>query len=110
MTGAANSKYRAKPIEIDGHRFPSQKEGARYRQLKLLEANGEVRNLRLQVEYRMEVAGVLICKYRADFVYEELRKGEWISVCEDVKGYRTPEYRLKRKLMKACHGIEIRET
>ena len=45
-------------------------------------------------------------KYKADFRYIE--KGE--TVVEDVKGMRTPVYNLKRHLMKAVHGIEIRET
>lgn len=104
------SKFKNRGCIIDNHKFPSQREGKRYLQLKLLQANGELRNLRLQVEYRCIVNDVLVCKYRADFVFEEYRNGAWSEVVEDVKGYRTPEYRLKRKLMKACHAIEIRET
>lgn len=108
---SGNQKFRNKPTIVDGIRFPSKKEAQRWRDLLLLQANGEVRNIRRQVEYRLEVLGMLICKYRADFVYDELRASVWTDeIVEDVKGYRTPEYRLKRKLMKACLGIEIRET
>ncbi len=53
---------------------------------------------------------MIVGRYRADFVYEELRKGVWSEVVEDVKGFLTPMYRLKRKLMKAIYGIDIRET
>jgi hypothetical protein len=96
---------------VDGHEVPLQARGEPLPRLRLLERNGEVRNIRRQVEYRLEVGGMLICKYRADFVYDELRKGEWtIDIVEDVKGYRTPEYRLKRKMMKVILGIEISET
>ena len=36
-------------------------------------------------------------------------QGRAFSVVEDAKGMRTREYQIKRKLMKAIHGIEIRE-
>ena len=104
------NKFNAKPTEVDGIRFPSKKQAIRYQALKLLERNGEVRALRLEVEYRLAIRGHLICKYRADFVYEECRRSKWAEVVEDVKGYRTPAYRLKKKLMLAIHGIEVRET
>lgn len=45
------------------------------------------------------------CSYKADFVYTE--GGE--TVVEDVKGYRTKEYIIKRKLMLHVYGIRIRE-
>ena len=47
------------------------------------------------------------CRYRADFAYT-LRDGR--EVVEDVKGVRTPEYKIKKKLMLWIHGIEIKET
>lgn len=103
-------KYRNKKSEADGFTFASKKERDRYLALKLLERNGEVRHIRLQHPYRLVVAGILICKYQADFVYEERRGDVWSEVTEDVKGFRTPTYKLKKKLMKALTGIEIRET
>lgn len=103
-------KYRNQKSEADGITFDSKKERDRYLQLKLRERASEVRNIQLQVEYRLEVLGVLICKYRADFTYEELQSPNWVAVVEDVKGFKTPTYKLKKKLMKACHGIVIRET
>ena len=94
----------------EGTEFASKREAARYMQLKLLERNHEVRNIRLQVPYQIEVLGTKVCRYYADFVYEELRKGIWSEVVEDCKGFRTPTYKLKKKLVKACFGIEIRES
>lgn len=103
-------KYGNKKAEADGIKFDSRKERDRYLALKLLEKNGEVRNIRTQQTYRLVVAGLLICKYRADFVYEERRGDKWSEITEDVKGFKTPAYKLKKKLMKACTGIEVRET
>lgn len=101
-----SGKYNAEPVTIDGVRFASTKEGARYGELKLLNYAGEIHNLRLQVPYKLIVNGELICEYRADFVYVE----RGVETIEDVKGMRTPEYILKRKLMKAIYGITIKET
>ena len=33
--------------------------------------------------------------------------GIWTEIVEDAKGVETPEFKLKKKLMKACLGIEI---
>ena len=67
---------------------------------------GEIDELARQVRFRLDVNGVHVAVYVADFTY--VRDGERIT--EDVKGAITPVYRLKKKLMKACHGIEILET
>lgn len=108
--GRPKSKYHNKPTMRGDIKFASKAEAQRYDQLCLLEKNGELRKLRLQVPFRLVVNGHLICRYIADFVYEELRKGVWSEVVEDRKGYATAAYRLKKKLMAACHGIDVRET
>ena len=46
------------------------------------------------------------CSYKADFKYEEGLK----TVVEDVKGFRTKEYIIKRKLLLYQYGIRIREV
>ena len=106
-------KYHAKKTELDGITFDSRKEAQRYAELKLLERSGAIHNLQRQVRYELIPAqkkdGKTIeraCHYIADFVYEENGK----TVVEDVKGYRTKEYVLKRKLMLQVHGIEVREV
>lgn len=106
-------KYHAEKTELDGIVFDSKKEAQRYAELKLLERSGAIHNLQRQVRYELIPAqkkdGKTVeraCHYIADFVYTENGK----TVVEDVKGFRTKEYVLKRKLMLRVHGIEVREV
>ncbi len=107
---SGTQKYRNKPTEVDGIKFPSKKEARRWKDLNLLLNAGRIRNLERQVVFDLHVCGIKICAYRADFVYQEWTNGEWVEVVEDAKGYPTPEYKLKRKLMAAVHKIAIRES
>lgn len=106
MNRAAPSKFRAVPTEIDGIRFASKREAARYRELRLLERAGQITDLRLQVRYPLVVNGVKIGRYTADFVYSE----NGAEVVEDCKGVRVRDYVLRAKLMLALYGVTIRET
>ncbi len=99
-------KYRNKITIVDNIRFHSTKEARRYQELKLLGKAGEITDLRLQVPFEIMIGGKTICVYYADFVYKE--KG--ISKVEDVKGMRTPVYRLKKKLVEAYYGVKIHEV
>ena len=138
---AANDKFiyqKGRPIKCSTCQsallyFASNKEWRRWRELKALEQAGQIRNLRRQVSYRLEVNGKLICKYIADAVYKEkwgwemvgnfipgvdrqYGPDQWQFVVEDSKGHATAVYKLKAKLMAAgaCpefpQGVEIRET
>jgi hypothetical protein len=100
-------KYGNKRVTVDGVTFDSQAEGRRYLVLRELVKAGEITDLEMHPSFRIEVGGVLICRYVADFAYVT-RAG--VQVIEDVKGVKTAAYRLKRKLMKAVHGIEIQEV
>ncbi len=100
------SKYGNRKTTVDGITFDSVKEAARYSTLRLLERAGEITDLELQPTYVLDVNGHPVCRYRADFRYRE--KGR--LVVEDVKGFKTEEYRLKARLMKAIHGIEVVEV
>jgi hypothetical protein len=102
------SKYGNTPTVVNGRRFASKKEAGRYCTLTLMEQAGEIRDVQCQVSFRLEVKGKRVGLYIADFVYVDNTTSE--RVVEDAKGYRTPVYRLKAKLMLACHGIEIREV
>ena len=102
------SKYNAVKTIVDGITFDSKKEANRYLELKLMEQSGEIRDLELQVPYSIDVEGYHICKYTADFQYWDNNEKKVIT--EDCKGFRTPSYRLKKKLLKAVHGVEIYET
>ena len=73
----------------------------------LAEANaGTIQWLRTQLRYRLAVNNQTIGHYVADFVY--IREGN--LVVEDVKGFKTDVYKIKKRLMKAIHNIDILET
>ena len=86
--------------------FDSRGESERYVFLKQREDAGEIENLRCQVTYPLGINGVNCGSYRADFVYEHLGK----SVTEDFKGFVTDLYKLKKKLVKAIHNVEVIEV
>lgn len=100
------SKYRAQPVEVDGRRYASKREARRALELQLLARAGAISELREQVRYRITINGVKVCDYIADFVYRETG----VEITEDCKGFKTPIYRLKKKLMQAVLGISIKET
>ena len=102
------SKYNSRITYVDGIKFHSAKEAHRYSELLLAVTADEIKDLRLQVKYSMDVNGVHICNYFADFVYFDYKFSK--EIVEDCKGMRTNEYKLKKKLMLACHNIEIFET
>lgn len=101
-------KYGNKPTIVDDIRFPSKKEATRYGQLKWLEKAGEITDLKIKTRHPIIVGGIKVCDYEDDFSY--LNKGDTARTIEDAKGFRTPVYRLKKKLMRACNGIEIKEV
>jgi hypothetical protein len=100
------TKYHARKVVIDGFTFDSQAEGRRYSELLLLCKAGEITNLVPHPVYPLVVNGQKIGAYIADFTY---LTGTG-RVVEDVKGVKTPVYRLKRKLVKALYGIDIVEV
>ena len=104
---AKKSKYGNSETEVDGIKFDSKKEAKRYRELLLMQKAGEIGLIRRQVEYELNPGGTHSLKYLADFEYYILATGE--KVTEDVKGYRTREYKKKKRLMKKVHGIVIKE-
>lgn len=105
------NKYRAQRTTVDGITFDSKKEAKRYGELLLLECAGEIKSLERQVEFSVDIQREHICKYRADFQYQEhVGNGVWKLIAEDCKGFKTPLYKLKKKLVHAIYGVTIRET
>lgn len=104
------NKFNAKKTEFMGIKFDSKWEAERYGQLVAMERAGIVRNLERQVRYNILVNEQKICQYVADFVYEDLgfNKDKCEKIVEDAKGVETPEFKLKKKLMKAVFNIEIK--
>lgn len=105
IRAAKPSKYKAQRTLLDGISFDSKAEASYYAALKLREKAGEVCDVELQRPYCLTVNGVLVATYRADFVFwdNQMRRRRVI----DVKGVITPIFRLKQKLMRACHGIDV---
>ena len=125
------NKYGNKKVVIDGEVFDSKREAKRYRELQLLEKSGAIIGLRRQETYYLiptqreastrvytkgrkkgqPIEGKVIEKpvtYIADFAYLDAATGN--LVVEDVKGMRTKDYIIKRKLMLYIHGIKIQEV
>ena len=121
------SKYNARKCIVNGITFDSRKEAYRYQELLLLSRAGVIESLQRQVKFvlipaqyetyerygkngnKLQDGTRLVereCTYVADFVYTENGK----LVVEDVKGLRTKDYIIKRKLMLYTHGIRIREV
>lgn len=110
-------KYHAVRTQLDGYTFDSKAEAKRYAELRLLERAGQISKLTVHPRYPLEVNEVRICVYVGDFSYTELHREngggfyEIRSVIEDVKGVKTPAYRLKKKLFEAIHpGWTITEV
>jgi len=108
------SKYHAHKITANGEVFDSKKEYQRWLALQAMEAHGDIFELRRQVPYELipkqrgRYRTERPISYVADFVYTDRKTGE--QIVEDVKGYRTPEYRMKRKMLLWRYGISILET
>ena len=115
------AKYGNVKVSFEGHTFDSKKELARYKFLKARQERGEISNLELQPAFKLKCGErpILLkskgfpngrqAKYVADFAYwcpvEEKR------VIEDVKGFKTDVYRLKKSIVEAQFpGVKIVEV
>ncbi len=116
---AKPSKYGAKATVVDNIRFASKKEARRYQELRVLEKAGKISGLRRQTAWSLRVGlmrhrdtpdeeFIRIGEWRSDFDYCDRETGKY--VIEDVKGFKTPLYRWKKKHVEAQYGIQIRET
>ena len=103
------SKYHARKAScaVCAATHDSQRERQRCWELAHRERLGEIHDLERQVRYRLAVNGRHVCTYICDYRY---RMADGTLVVEDVKGYRTREYVIKRNLMLAIYNIAIRET
>ena len=119
------AKYKNKKVYVNDMQFDSRKEAKRYIVLLDMQEHGLISDLQTQVKYVLipaqrepdkvgvrggKIKGKLIereCAYIADFVYLDKRTGE--MVVEDTKGFKTTDYKIKRKLMLHVHGIRIKE-
>lgn len=114
-------KYRNIKTDADNIRFDSKKEARRFLQLKAMEQNGEISDLRLQVNFTLQEGytktdgeRVRPIVYKADFTYKKRdENGRYtLYIVEDAKtkGTRTEKYKIKRKLFMEKFQMEISEV
>lgn len=107
-TGRGRSKYLNKKTVVDGITFDSIKESKRYGELKLLKQAKAIKDFQLQTEFVLFPKSRHFRKmiYKCDFRVEHL---DGTVEIEDVKAFRTKEYKIKKILMWEIHGILIKE-
>ena len=93
-------KYGNRKTIVDGIKFDSKAEAERYKELRMMERAGNITDLKCQPKFQLIPTFVKDGKtfrgitYIADFCYTQ----DGRTVVEDVKGYKTEVYKLKRKL------------
>ena len=117
LAGTDENKYKNQKLVVpvgNGlvREFDSRFEAARFQELAFLEKSGVITNLRCQVKYELipsqkkpDGSTERAVNYIADFVYSDGKN----VIVEDVKGVKTPEYVIKRKLMLQKYGIAVKE-
>jgi ethanolamine ammonia-lyase small subunit len=111
------AKYRSKKVVQDGITFDSKKEARRWVELEMMQAEGQISELRRQVPFVLapavkldgEVRTKPALRYMSDFTYVL----DGVLVVEDTKSAPTrklPAYRMKKHLMATVHGIHIKEV
>lgn len=98
-----NSKYKAKKTSIDGHTFDSEKEANYYEELKLRLRAGEIKGFCLQPIFILAPG----LKYKADYI---VFNTDGTSEIIDVKGMKTKEYKVKKKVFEDKFNLEIKEV
>ena len=111
------SKYHNRKTEVNGVLFDSRHEAHRWIELQYMQRAGMIHDLQRQVSFELIPAireGKKVVQravvYVADFVYLGHNGAGWEKVVEDAKGVRTDVYKIKKKLMRWRHGIEIKEV
>lgn len=111
MKNLGGSKYRNEKTSHAGTVFDSKKEAAYARTLdsmmKAKDPADRVVYYDIQVEFPIVIRGKKCFVYKADFKVIYADGHEEIV---DVKGMRTPVYRLKKKCVEAEYGITIVEV
>jgi hypothetical protein len=110
---AKKSKYNSKKTEVDGIIFDSKRESEFYRKLLMLKKIGEVMEIELQprLDYLITYSAngntyEKTAFYRGDFKVT-FADGRW--EIWDAKGFRTLEFRRKKKIIEKLYGIQIIE-
>ena len=110
------SKFKNKKVKLDGYTFDSLSEAKHYQHSLLPRfKSGEITHLEVHPRFKCMINGVKICDYIADFSYINVKEiglqGQiGCQVVEDVKGFKTDVYKLKKKMVEAIYrGTKIIE-
>lgn len=96
-------KFNSIRTECDGISFPSRAEAARYLELKKLRESGDVFMFLRQVPFHLS-GGEEPVKYVCDFL---VFWSDGSCTVEEVKGFETAEWKIKKKLVEDQYGIHI---
>ena len=96
-------KFRNIPTEVGNAKFSSKKEARHWEELLLAKRSGELLFALRQVPFHHS-SGV---RYVVDFV--EFWKDGSVRFC-DVKGFKTPMYKVKKRLIESEFPITITEV
>lgn len=96
-------KFGAKKTEINDIVFASKKEAKRYRELLLLQSVGEILFFLRQVPFHLPGK----TKYLCDFL---VFWADGNVTIEDVKGFKTAMYILKKKQVEDIYPVTITEV
>jgi hypothetical protein len=103
-------KYGNKKVEEDGYTFDSKAEHREYRGLKLRLRAGLIEDLTVHPKFDLTVNGVKVGTYTADFSFRVVPIKALVVVDVKSRPTMTQVYRLKKKLVKAIHGVDIIEV
>jgi uncharacterized protein DUF1064 len=95
-------KFKAVKTECDGSKFPSKKEARRYNELKLLKQNGDIVFFLRQVPFHLPGNIKYVCDFMIFWADDSV-------TIEDVKGFKTKDYIVKKKLVEVTYPIKIQE-
>lgn len=85
-------------VGADGFRYHSRAEAKVAAELELRVKAGDIADFERQVNVPLIVNGIKVCTYIADFL---ILHNDGTRELLEVKGWRTPEWKLKEKLVRA---------
>jgi hypothetical protein len=95
-------KFKAKQTECDNIKFASKKEAKRYNELKILREAGKIILFLRQVPFHLPGNSKYVCDFLVFWSDNNV-------TIEDVKGFKTENYKLKKRLVESLFPITITE-
>lgn len=100
--GLQDHKFNARQTEIDGIKFPSEKEGTKYSELKLQKRAGLIKDFTLQPEFTLQEGFTHKGKYHRPITYKAdflVINNDGTEIIIDTKGFKTKDYKNKKKML-----------